>query len=48
MPEEDLLIVKIENVKQRGKFYTLKLTVDEYDSLWDWKRKNYRQKFKRR
>ena len=47
MSKEDLFIVKIEKVKERGKFYTLRLTPTEYDSLWEWKRKNYKRKPRR-
>lgn len=47
MSKEDLLILKVENVKQRGKFYTLRLTAEEYDSFWEWKNKNYKRKPRR-
>ena len=47
MSKEDYLIVKIEKVKERGKFYTLRCTPTEYDSLWEWKRKNYKRKPRR-
>ena len=48
MSKEDLLIVNIEKVKERGKFYTLRLTATEYDSLWEWKNKNYKPKKRRK
>lgn len=47
MPEQDYFILKVEKVKQRGQFYTLRLTPTEYDNFWDWKRKNYKAKPKR-
>ena len=48
MPEPDYLIIKVEKVKQRGQFYTLRLTATEYDSFWDWKNKNYKKKPRQR
>jgi len=44
MSSEDYLILKVENVKRRGTFYTLYLTAEEYDSFWEWKRHNYKAK----